>query len=101
LCPDDDLHRRSWFVYVVQIDPPAERSSVIACLAAEGIASKPYLPAIHLQPAYRDRFGLSRGMYPVAEAAGAQGLALPFHTGLSAGEQERVVAALVRALKGE
>lgn len=99
LCPDDDVHRRSWFVYVVFVDPPAERSSVMAFLAAEGIASKPYLPAIHLQAAYRDRFGFSPGMYPVAEAAGAQGLALPFHTGLSAGDQERVVGALARALQ--
>jgi perosamine synthetase len=54
---------------------------------------------IHLQAAYRDRFGFSPGMYPVAEAAGAQGLALPFHTGLSAGDQERVVGALARALQ--
>jgi perosamine synthetase len=99
LCPDDDVYRRSWFVYVVFLDPPAERSSVMARLAAEGIASKPYLPAIHLQPAYSNRFGFSAGMFPVAEAAGAQGLALPFHTGLAASDQERVVAALARALK--
>jgi perosamine synthetase len=99
LCPDDDVHRRSWFVYVIFVEPPAERSSVMAFLAAEGIASKPYLPAIHLQAAYRNRFGFSPGMYPVAEAAGAQGLALPFHTGLSAGDQERVVRALARALE--
>jgi perosamine synthetase len=99
LCPDDDVHRRSWFVYVVFIEPPAERSAVMARLAADGIASKPYLPAIHLQGAYRDRFGFTPGMFPVAEAAGAQGLALPFHTGLSASDQEPVVAALKRALQ--
>jgi perosamine synthetase len=99
LCPDDDVHRRSWFVYVVFIEPPVDRSTVIARLAAEGIASKPYLPAIHLQPAYRNGFGFAPGMFPVAEEAGDQGLALPFHTGLSASDQERVVAALVRALK--
>jgi len=98
LCPDDELHRRSWFVYVVFLDTPAERSTVMERLAAEGIASKPYLPAIHLQPAYSDRFGFVPGMFPVAEAAGAQGLALPFHTGLTPGEQEQVVAALARAL---
>jgi dTDP-4-amino-4,6-dideoxygalactose transaminase len=98
LCPNDDLHRRSWFVYVVFLDTPAERSTVMERLAAEGIASKPYLPAIHLQPAYSDRFGFVPGMFPVAEAAGAQGLALPFHTGLTPGEQEQVVAALARAL---
>jgi len=98
LCPDDEIHTRSWFVYVVFIEPPAERASVMARLAAEGVASKPYLPAIHLQPAYRQRFGFSEGMFPVAEAAGARGLALPFHTGLSESDQERVVRALTRAL---
>jgi len=99
LCPDDDVHARSWFVYVVFIDPPAERDEVMARLAAEGIASKPYLPAIHLQEVYRERFGFTEGMFPVAEAAGAQGLALPFHTALSAGDQARVVAAPVRVLQ--
>ena len=100
LAPDDEIHRRSWFVYVVFIEPPADRSVVMERLAADGIASKPYLPAIHLQGAYRDRFGFREGMFPVTEAAGAQGLALPFHTGLSADDQERVVGALARALVG-
>jgi perosamine synthetase len=98
LCPDDAVHRRSWFVYVVFIEPPADRAEVMEHLAAEGIASKPYLPAIHLQRAYGERFGFSRGTFPVAEAAGDRGLALPFHTGLSATEQEQVVDALIRAL---
>ena len=99
LCPDDELHRRSWFVYVVLLQPPADRSAVMASLAAEGIASKPYLPAIHLQPAYSRRFGFTEGTFPVAEAAGEQGLALPFHTGLSESDQERVVETLARALQ--
>ena len=99
LAPDDEIHRRSWFVYVVFLDPPAERAAVMERLASEGIASKPYLPAIHLQGAYRDRFGFSEGMFPVTEAAGAQGLALPFHTALSSSDQERVADALARAVQ--
>ena len=55
----------------------------MASLAADGIASKPYLPALHLQRAYSERFGFTDGMFPVTEAAGARGLALPFHTGIS------------------
>jgi perosamine synthetase len=98
LCPDDDVYKRSWFVYVVFVDPRVERSAVMERLAAEGIASKPYLPAIHLQRAYAERFGFTLGMFPVAEAAGDQGLALPFHTGLSSSDQERVADALARAL---
>jgi perosamine synthetase len=96
--PDDAEHRRSWFVYVVQLAEGMDRDAVIARLAAEGIASKPYLPSIHLQPYWRERFGTREGMCPVAEASSARSLALPFHTGLTAEEQERVADALRRSV---
>ncbi len=96
--PDDESHRRSWFVYVVKLAAGVDRDGVIGRLAADGVASKPYLPAIHLQPYYRERFGYREGMLPVAEDASARTLALPFHSRLPADDQERVVDALVRAL---
>jgi perosamine synthetase len=96
--PDDEEHRRSWFVYVVLLDRGIDRDAVMSRLAGEGIASKPYLPSIHLQPYYRDRFGSREGLCPVAEDASARALALPFHARLSAAEVERVVDALRRAL---
>jgi len=96
--PDDEEHVRSWFVYVVQLPDRIDRNGVMARLAEEGIASKPYLPSIHLQPYWRDRFGTSEGMFPVAESASRRSLALPFHTRLSAEDQERVVDALAGAL---
>jgi perosamine synthetase len=99
LCSDDADHVRSWFVYVVFVRPPLERDVVISRLAASGVSAKPYLPAIHLQPLYAERFGFRNGMFPIAEAAGASGIALPFHTALTEGEQERVVAALAHAVR--
>ena len=98
LCADDADHRRSWFVYVVFLAPGTDRDGVIARLADDGIASKPYLPSIHLQPYYRDRFGYSEGMLPRAEAASARALALPFHPALEPSDQEYVVKALRRAV---
>ena len=95
---DDAEHRRSWFVYVVVLARGADRDGVIGRLAEEGIASKPYLPSIHLQPYYRERFGYREGMLPVSEDASARTLALPFHSRLPAEDQERVVDALARAL---
>ena len=95
---DDEDHRRSWFVYVVTLAAEIDRNGVIARLAAEGIASKPYLPSIHLQPYYRERFGYRDGMLPVSEATSARTLALPFHSRLPAEDQERVVGSLARAL---
>jgi perosamine synthetase len=96
---DDADHRRSWFVYVVRLAPGADRDGVIGRLAEEGVASKPYLPSIHLQPYYRERFGYREGMLPVAEDASARSLALPFHARLEAEDQECVAEALAGALR--
>ena len=96
-CPDRDRARRSWFVYVVQLPEQADRDGVIGALAERGIASKAYLPCIHLQPFYRERFGFRGGEFPVAERVGARSLALPFFTALSEGQVDRVCEAL-RAL---
>jgi perosamine synthetase len=96
--PDDADHRRSWFVYVVKLAAGIDRDGVIAHLAADGVASKPYLPAIHLQPYYRERFGYRPGILPVTEETSARTLALPFHSRLPAEDAERVVDALARAL---
>ncbi len=95
---DDEDHRRSWFVYVVKLAAGVDRNGVMAQLGEEGVASKPYLPSIHLQPFYRERFGYREGMLPVSEDASARTLALPFHARLPAEDQERVVDVLARAL---
>jgi perosamine synthetase len=71
----------------------------MASLGGEGIPSKPYLPSIHLQPYYRERFGAREGLCPVAEDASARSLALPFHARLPAEDQERVTEALARSLR--
>jgi perosamine synthetase len=98
LAADDADHRRSWFVYVILLEPRVDRDGVMARLGEDGIAAKPYLPSIHLQPYYRERFGYGEGMLPASEAASARALALPFHTALRAEDQERVVESLRRAL---
>ena len=47
-------------------------------MADRGIATRPYLPAIHTQPVYRERFGYREGMLPVTERVSRSTLALPF-----------------------
>jgi perosamine synthetase len=97
--PDDADHVRTWFVYVIRLAEGVDRNAVMERLAADGIASKPYLPCIHLQPYYRERFGDREGLCPVAEDASARSLALPFHARLPADDQDRVVEALARVLR--
>jgi perosamine synthetase len=96
---DDADHTRSWFVYVVRLAEGIDRNGVMAKLAEQGVASKPYLPSIHLQPYWRERFGTKDGMFPVAEDASRRSLALPFHTRLAEPDQARVVEALAASLR--
>jgi len=97
-CPDRGGARRSWFVFVVALPRGADRDAVIAALRAQGIASKPYLPAIHLMSLYRERFGHREGEFPVCEDVASRSLALPFFPGLSEGQVARVAEALRAAL---
>ena len=97
-CEDRGAERRSWFVYVVQVPEGADRDAVIGRLAELGIASKAYLPCIHLQAFYRERFGFRGGEFPVAEAVAARSLALPFFTAMGESEVDRVASGLQAAL---
>jgi perosamine synthetase len=90
--------RRSWFVYVVRLPDDADRDATIARLAEAGLASKAYLPCIHLFPHLRE-LGYREGRFPVAEAAAAHSLALPFFPTMSESQVERVCEALARSLR--
>jgi len=90
--------RRSWFVYTVRLADEVNRDAVIARLAERGVASKAYLPCIHLFPQLRE-LGYREGQFPVAEAASAHSLALPFFPAMSEAEVDRVCAALVAAIR--
>jgi perosamine synthetase len=89
--------RRSWFVYVVRLADEVDRDAVIATLARNGIASKAYLPCIHLFPQLRE-LGYAEGQFPVAEAAAAHSLALPFFPAMSEAQVDRVCQELAAAL---
>ena len=96
---DDADHRRSWFVYVVALDPTVVRAQVMEELRARGVASAEYVPCVHLQPYMRERYGFAEGLCPAAEAIAARTLALPFHTGICEDDQAYVVEALRAALE--
>jgi perosamine synthetase len=89
---------RGWFVFVVQVPADCDRDETVRRLAAQGVQSKPYLPAIHLMSFYRERFGHREGEFPVCEAVAAKSLALPFFPGLGEAEIKRVGMALRAAL---
>ena len=89
--------RRSWFVYPVRLGAGVDRDATIARLAERGIASKAYLPCIHLFPHLRE-LGYREGQFPVAEAVAARSLALPFFSSMTEAQVARVCEALAETL---
>jgi perosamine synthetase len=97
-CENRGDERRSWFVFCVQLPDGADREAVISSLASNGIASRAYLPCIHLLTPYRERFGFQGGEFPIAERVAERSLALPFFTSMTESQVDRVCTALGQAL---
>jgi perosamine synthetase len=90
--------RRSWFVYPVRLSEGADRDATIERLGERGVAAKAYLPCIHLCPQFRE-LGWREGQFPVAEAASARSLALPFFPAMTESQVGRVCEALAESLR--
>jgi perosamine synthetase len=99
-CSDQRGDVRGWFVFVVQVPSGVDRDATVRALAAKGIQSKPYLPAIHLMSFYRERLGHRLGDFPVCEDIAARSLALPFFPEMGEGQVARVAEALRAAISG-
>jgi perosamine synthetase len=91
---DDEEHRRSWFVYVVQLDPDVDRARVMVEMRERGVDVAEYVPCVHLLTYMRELYGFDEGLCPVAEEIAARTLALPFFPGIERDDQEYVVDAL-------
>jgi dTDP-4-amino-4,6-dideoxygalactose transaminase len=58
-----------------------------------------YIP-LHLQPYWRDRYGLRPAQFPHSQRAYERMLSLPLYTRMTEADVERVAEALRAALKG-
>jgi perosamine synthetase len=99
-CADTGGDLRGWFVFVVQVPRGHARENVIRALREHGVASKPYLPAIHLVRFYREAFGHREGQFPVCEDVAARSVALPFFPAMTEGQVAQVAEAVREVLGG-
>ncbi len=90
----------SWFVYVLGIkNSLIRRDQIILDLQKRGIASKPYLPSIHLFDFYRKKFKYKPGDFPVSESISASSLALPLYIGLNKSDIKHIVERTIEVIK--
>lgn len=92
-------HRtHSYFVYVIRVKK--YRDKLMSKLNKDGIQTKPYLPAIHLQPYMKKEFGFKEGDFPVTESVSKETLALPLYIGLTEKDIEYIVDKIKEILHG-
>jgi len=99
-----ELNNHSWFVYVVKIKNikfESIRDKIMLAMDKEGIATKPYLPAIHLFSFYRNKFGYKKGDFPITEEVSRSSIALPFYIGLKKNDIYYIVKTLINAVNNK
>ncbi|PYU19197.1 MAG: polysaccharide biosynthesis protein [Acidobacteria bacterium] len=99
--------QRSWFVYPVQLLPPAAvpdgsvRDRVLSELRARGVGCQSYFPAIHLQPCFQEGHLAQQGPLPHTEAASNTCLVLPMFSSATEEQIGYVSKTLLEILEGE
>jgi dTDP-4-amino-4,6-dideoxygalactose transaminase len=86
-----------WAQYTIRIKA-GTRDAFAAALKAEGVPTAIYYPKpLHRQEAYRD-FPCVEGGLPVSDRIADEVISLPMHAYLDEASQDRVIAAVVRAV---
>jgi UDP-2-acetamido-2-deoxy-ribo-hexuluronate aminotransferase len=86
-----------WAQYTIRLEP-GRRDALAAALKAQGIPTAIYYAKpLHRQAAYRG-FPVAEGGLPVSERLADEVISLPMHAYLDAPTQDRIIAAVRRAL---
>ena len=96
--PEGDMH--AWHLYVLRLtdDAPIGRDALIERLFEAGIGCSVHYIPLHLQPYWRDRYGLRPESFPHSQRAYERLLSLPIYTGMRDADVERVVGVVRTAL---
>jgi dTDP-4-amino-4,6-dideoxygalactose transaminase len=91
----DDLHAWHLYVLALRVDAlPFSRDEFIARLAAAGVGTSVHFIPLHLQPYWRDRYGLSPSDFPAASECFRRIVSLPIYPAMTDAEVARVIGAV-------
>lgn len=85
--------------YVVLLDESVDRDSVIDEMRSREVETTIGTYAMHLQPYFRDRFGIADATLPNATRAHYSALTLPLHAGMTESDVTTVVDALAESIQ--
>ena len=95
---EGDVH--AWHLYVLRLaeGAPIGRDTLVERLFAAGIGCSVHYIPLHLQPYWRDRYGLKAEDFPCSQRAYEATLSLPLYTRMSDADVRRVAGAVRAAL---
>ncbi|WP_271008537.1 DegT/DnrJ/EryC1/StrS family aminotransferase [Paucibacter sp. B51] len=93
---EGDVH--SWHLYVLRLSDAAkiERDAFIEAMFAAGIGCSVHYIPLHLQPYWRERYGLTPEQFPHSQKAYERSFSIPLYTAMSDADVQRVIAAVRR-----
>ena len=95
--PDGDIH--AWHLYVVRLqDDRVSRDRFIERLYDLGIGCSVHYIPLHLQPYWRDTFGLRTDMFPVSQRAYENMVSLPIYSKMTDDDVQYVIDGVRAAL---
>ena len=94
-----DMH--SWHLYVVRLTDaaPGARDAFIEKLFSAGIGCSVHYIPLHLQPYWRDRYGLRAEQFPHSQHAFERLVSLPMYSRMTLADVERVARVAASALR--
>lgn len=93
---EGERHARHLYTVLVEPDSGWQRDDLARALRESGIATSVHFMAVHLFSYYADRYGLARGMFPVAERISASTLSLPLSPAMTEHDVDAVIDAVRR-----
>ncbi len=96
-----DRRRHSWHLFQIRLDERVWRQGrdrVIDQLKELGIGTSVHWQPLHMQPYYRERYGLQPDDFPVSRQAWTSLISLPIYPGMTR-EQIAEVASALRSLR--
>jgi dTDP-4-amino-4,6-dideoxygalactose transaminase len=90
----------AWHLYAIRLSDaaPVGRDTFIERLFALGVGCSVHYIPLHLQPYWRDRYGLSATQFPQSQKAFENLVSLPIYPKMNDGQTQRVIDAVTAAL---
>lgn len=85
----------AYHLYVIRLSDNLDRGKVFSRLRNSKIGVNVHYIPVHLHPYYREKFGTSEGMCPVAEAAYEKIISIPMFPAMTDADVDRVISTLM------